>query len=260
MARKKLGFSLSGGGTRGIAHAGFLQAMEENGIVPDVISGCSMGAVVGGCYSAGVSTETMKTGFLRLTKKDLFDINFNILRSRSVFAGKKMKSLLSRYLGEQEIENLKIKYGCIATDLTSGKLVDLVDGDLVSAILASSAVPTVFAPVERNGSLLVDGGVLLRNPVKLAKKLGAEVIIGVDVLGSLKRAENCKKLMDVGMRTFSVIDNVYCAKLGTKTADLMIYPEIDDAEIFNFENLNVAYESGYKAGIDNAEEIKKLIK
>lgn len=260
MARKKLGFSLSGGGARGVAHAGFLQAMEENGIVPDVISGCSMGAVVGGCYSGGVSTETMKNFLLRLTKKDLLDLNFNVLRSRSVFAGKKMNSILTRYLGEQEIENLKIKYGCIATDLLSGKLVDLINGDLVSAIRASSAIPAVFAPVERNGSLLVDGGVLLRNPVKLAKKLGAEVIIGVDVLGGLKRAENCKKLLDVGMRTFSVIDNVYCAKLGTKTADLMIYPEINDVEIFNFENLNVAYESGYKAGLDNAEAIKKLIK
>ncbi len=259
MAKKKLGFSLSGGGARGVAHAGFLQAMEENGIVPDVISGCSMGAVVGGCYSAGIGTETLKNCLLRLTKKDILDMNFNFLKSRSIFAGKKMKALLSRYLGDSEIENLKIKYGCIATDLVSGKVVDLTEGDLVTAIQASAAIPTVFAPIERNGSLLVDGGVLLRNPVKLAKKLGADVVVGVDVMGKLKKADRYKRLLDVGMRTFSVIDNLYCAKLGTKTADLMVYPEVGDVEVFNFENLDTAYESGYKEGLNSVDSIKKLL-
>ena len=78
-------------------------------------------------------------------------------------------------------------------------------------------------------------------------------------MGNLKKADRYKRLLDVGMRTFSVIDNLYCAKLGTKTADLMVYPEVGDVEVFNFENLDTAYESGYKEGLNSVDSIKKLL-
>lgn len=259
MAKKKLGLSLSGGGARGVAHVGFLKALAENDIRPDVISGCSIGAVVGGCYSAGVTIEEMKNCLTKLTKRDLLDINFNLLRCRSIFAGKKMRRLLQKYIGKRNIENLDITYGCVATDLISGSLVNLTDGDLLSAVLASASIPTVFAPVEREGRLLVDGGVLLRNPVKLAKDLGADVVVGIDVLGKLTKTPKVDKIIDVGMRTFSVVDNVFCSKLGTKTADMMIYPQINDVRVFNFENLSSAYESGYDEGLNTVEKIRKLI-
>lgn len=259
MSKKKLGLSLSGGGARGVAHVGFLKALEDGGIKPDVVSGCSIGAVVGGCYCAGVTLDEMKSCLTRLTKKDLLDVNFNLLNHKSIFAGKKMRSLLQKYVGRRDIESLDVTYGCIATDLISGSLVNLVDGDLVSAILASASIPTVFAPVERDGCLLVDGGVLLRNPVKLAKDLGADVIVAVDVLGKLNKTPKVDKIIDVGMRTFSVIDNVFCSKLGTKMADLVIYPPVRDVKVFNFENLASAYQSGYEEGVSRIGTIKALI-
>ncbi len=256
---KKLGFSLSGGGAKGIAHAGFLKAMEENGIKPDVVTGCSMGAVVGGCYCAGVGLDELKNCLVKLTRKDLLDFNLNVFDRRGIFAGKKMLNLLKKYVGTRDIKNLNVTYGCIATDLISGKLVDLTSGDLALAIRASASIPAVFEPVDYNDKLLVDGGVLVRNPVKLAKKLGADVVVGVDVLGGLSNTYKCKKLFDVGMRTFSVIDNLYCAKLGTKTADLMIYPQIKNVETFNFKNLKLAYDAGYKIGLENVKNVKKLV-
>lgn len=259
MSKKKLGLSLSGGGARGIAHVGFLKALTENEIRPDVITGCSIGAVVGGCYSAGVSPDEMKNCLTKLTKKDLLDLNFNLLNCKSIFKGKKMRLLLQRYLGKRNIENLDITYGCVATDLISGSLVNLTDGDLVSAVLASAAIPTVFAPVERGNMLLVDGGVLLRNPVKLAKNLGADVVVAVDVLGKLDKTPKVDKIIDVGMRTFSVVDSVFCSKLGGKSADLMICPKIPEVRVFNFDNLSKAYEIGYDEGVNSVEKIKKLI-
>lgn len=258
--KKKLGFSLSGGGARGIAHAGFLQAMEENGIKPDVISGCSMGAVVGGCYAAGVSVKTLKNALIKLTQKDLLDFNLNLLKSRSVFSGKKMETLLRKYLGNKEIESLTPAFGCIAADLITGKTVDITDGDLVSSITASAAIPMIFKPVERNGKLLIDGGTILRNPLKLCKTLGADVIIGVDVIGKLPEVERLDGLLDIGMRTFSVIDGLFCGKIGLKYANLMVYPQMKNVSLFKFDNLKDAYESGYKAGLDSVEKIKALIK
>lgn len=259
MAKKKLGFSLSGGGARGIAHAGFLQAMEEADIKPQVITGCSMGAVVGGCYSAGVPTTTLKKVLCKMTKNDLLDLNINPLRNRSVFAGKKMQGLLEKYVGSKDIKDLPIVYGCIASDLISGKVVNLTQGDLVTAIKASACVPALFNPVETNGKLLVDGGLLLRNPIRLAKKLGADIIVGVDVIGALPDFACAKSIMDIGARSFTVIDNLYCAKLGVKSANLMVYPKLDGVSIFKFDNLKLAYERGYEAGKNSISQVEKLL-
>lgn len=260
MHNKKLGFSLSGGGAKGVAHAGFLKAMEENGVKPDIITGCSIGAIVGGCYSAGVDLKTLKNRLTELTKKDLLELNFNMLKSRSVFSNKKIVSLLKKHLGDKNIEDLDVTFGCIASDLISGKIINLTDGDLVSALVASSAIPIIFQPVEKDGKLLIDGGTVLRNPVKLCKSLGADIIIGVDVIGNLQREDNLKNLLDVGMRTFSVIDGLFCGKSGTKYADLMVFPKVESLAHFKFDNLKFAYDAGYTAGINNLDKIKKLIK
>lgn len=259
MSKKKLGFSLSGGGARGVAHAGFLQAMEENGIFPDVITGCSMGAIVGGCYSAGVSLKTLKNKLTKLTKKDLVDFNLGFVKSRSVFSCKKMRELLLKYVGKKDVEDLKTTFGCIATDLISGKLCDLTHGDTVSAVMASAAIPTVFEPVEIGDKLLVDGGVLVRNPIKLCRDLGADVVVAVDVMGKLNRNAVPNKFFDVGIRTFSVIDDAYCSQKDVKKADVMIYPETETIPIFDFKNLREAYESGYKEGLRRLQDVKKLI-
>ncbi len=259
MTKKKLGFSLSGGGARGIAHVGFLQAMEDNGIFPDVVTGCSMGAVVGGCYLAGVSLKTLKNKLTKLTKKELIDFNIGFMKNRSVFSCKKMRELLSKYVGKKDIEELNKPFGCIATDLICGTVCDLTRGDAVTAIMASAAIPTVFEPVEIGGKLLVDGGVLLRNPISLCRKLGADKVVGVDVIGELSVCAKPDRFFDVGVRTFSVIDDYYCKDKDVKRADLMVYPDTSDIPVFDFKNLTAAYESGYKEGVKKLVDVKQLI-
>lgn len=253
---KRIGFSLSGGGAKGVAHAGFLKAMEENNITPDIITGCSMGAVVGGCYACGVKIDHIIAQLTSLRRRDILDIDFNFVRRKSMFSGKKIQNMLQANLGDKDISELKIKFGCTATDLISGKLVEFTDGNIVDAVLASCAIPTIFAPVKKDDKLLVDGGVLERNPIKLAKKLGADVVVGVDVLGKKIECREPNNLMEVGMRAFSVIDYVYCNK---SKPDLMIYPDTQKTDMFSFTHLKDAYQSGYNEGIKSLDKIKKLL-
>lgn len=259
MKNKKLGFALSAGGGTGVAHVGFLQAMEENDLKPDVITGCSMGAVVGGCYAAGVSAKTLKKRILKLGKKDLLDLNINFFKARSLFSGKKINCILSEYIKDENIENLKTTFGCVATDLVSGKLVKIVSGNLLDALKASSAIPTIFDPVEKDGKILVDGGVLLRTPVKLCRALGADKVVAVDAIGKLRPVTSVTKLTDVGMRTFAVIDETYSSKREINSADIKIFPNTETASPFGFENLDKAYEAGYNEGLKFVSQIKKLL-
>lgn len=260
MEKIKLGFALSAGGGTGVAHVGFLQAMEENDIRPDVITGCSMGAIAGGCYAAGVSVKTLKNTITKLGKKEVLDLNIGFFRSRALFTGKKINALLTEYIKDKNIEDLKITFGCVATDLVEGKLVKLTSGNLVEALRASSAIPMVFEPVEKDGKILVDGGVLLRTPVKLCRALGADKVVAVDSIGKLRPARSINKLMDVGTRTFSIIDDVYASKREIKSADLAIFPNTEGASPFGFDNLKKAYDAGYEEGLKYADEIKKLLK
>ena len=105
---KKLGFALGSGGSRGVAHIGFLQAMQENGIEPDCIAGSSMGSVVGACYAAGMSVEEMKNVVFELKALDILDISGNVLKNQALFKSKKMRAKLGEYLGEKTFEELNI--------------------------------------------------------------------------------------------------------------------------------------------------------
>ena len=117
---KKLGFALGSGGSRGVAHIGFLQAMQENGIEPDCIAGSSMGSVVGACYAAGMSVEEMKNVVFELKALDILDISGNVLKNQALFKSKKMRAKLGEYLGEKTFEEW------LTTAPTPHSLVELI--------------------------------------------------------------------------------------------------------------------------------------
>ena len=257
---KKLALALGSGGARGVAHAGFLKALEENKIKPDIITGCSMGSIVGAGYASGMTATQIKNVLVNLKKADLFDITANPIKKCGLMAGKKMRSLLAKYLGEITFDQLKIPFGCVATDIITGKVVNLTSGNVVDSICASSAIPLAFPPVKIDSHLLVDGGVLERNPVKLAKKLGGDVIIAVDVLGELTENANYKNIFDVAFRMFVIQENTLTKKSHTKNADLVVIPELGNMSQFKVENQQLAYERGYEAGKKAIPQIKELLK
>ncbi len=259
---KKLGFALGSGGSRGVAHIGFLQAMQENGIEPDCIAGSSMGSVVGACYAAGMSVEEMKNVVFELKALDILDISGNVLKNQALFKSKKMRAKLGEYLGEKTFEELNIPYGCVSVDLVTGQTVEFTEKYAVAdCVQASSSIPGVFRPVKLDGMVLVDGGVRNRLPVKLVKKMGAEVVVAVDVLGELRRADKPLNIITVILRTVDIYDSqITEMKLKKDKPDLLIRPDMGDMSQYKVKNFEVAFDAGYKSGMENADKIKELLK
>lgn len=258
---KDLCFVLGSGGARGIAHVGFLQAMEDNGIKPNCIVGCSMGAVVGACYAAGVSPLKMKQVAESLKAGDIIDVAPNFLSKKGLLRSVKMQSRLEKLLGDVTFEGLQIPFECIAVDIISGKAVTLNTGRVEEAVRASSSIPLVFRPVIKNGMELVDGGTLIRVPVKNAEHFNAKAVIAVDVLGKVRPKEiPTKNIIDLALRSIDVNDGHHTANyLKENCPDVLLEPDLGDMSQYRIEKLSFAYEQGYKCGEDNVKAIKEVI-
>jgi NTE family protein len=176
----KLGIALGGGAALGLAHIGVLRVLERAGLAPGVVSGTSMGAVVGAAYAAGkldlleaLAREVNWRRVLRLTDFQL--------GGSGVLEGRAIERELRRHFGEQRIEDLPIPFAAVATDLGTGAAWTATAGDLVTAVRASISLPAVFAPVRVGDHLLVDGGLVANVPVAATRALGADIVVGVDV-------------------------------------------------------------------------------
>lgn len=263
--KKKLGLALGAGGARGVAHVGFLQALGEAGIRADCVAGCSMGSIVGACYCAGVPMETVYPIVTTLKLSKIATLNANILRACGLFRLTRARKLLEEYIGADTcFSDLAVPFRCVATDLISGKTVCFSEGNVIDAIIASSSVPGAFSPVEKDGMLLVDGGVIERVPVREVKAMGAEVIVAVDVLGDLVAAagEKPTNLIDAFLRYIDVIDTrVTKSKRRSrgKDIDLWLEPGLGKMNQYKVKDLQHAYEKGYELGKANIEKIASLI-
>ena len=257
--RKKIGFALGAGGSRGIAHIGFLKAMEEAGVKADLVSGCSMGSVVGAAYASGLSIEEMRHATNKLKFFDLF--SFAGLPG-GLIGTQKMRSLLIKHLGDIEFSALKIPFACIATDMVTQRLVEMNRGKVVDAVVASSSIPTIFTPTINGKQRLIDGGVLERVPVKLVKKMGADVVIAVDVLGGKPIREKCPGAMAMLLDVIDLMDNQNTRRYREENRsiiNLWIEPNLGDMSQYTFKNLDFAYERGYEAGKAALPKIKEII-
>lgn len=182
MSERKIGLVLSSGGARGTAHIGVLKVLEENGIVPDVIAGSSMGAQVGGAYAAGVAIDEMEAHWRSSSWKRVAKTLFPTIPWSGWSSGREVTRFLRDLFGDRRIEDLPIPYAAVATDLETGEAFPITSGPLAQAIRASLSVPGLFVPAWFEGRLLIDGGVTNPLPVDVARSLGADVVIAVDVL------------------------------------------------------------------------------
>lgn len=196
--RQKIGLVLSGGGARGIAHIGVMKALEEFGIVPDVVSGSSAGAIAGAFYCAGMSPdemlETMKaSGYIRNLRPG---IGFaGLIRSKSY------RGLYRKYLGEIEnFEDLKRRLHICVVNLNTGKEEYVSSGQLVDVIIASSAIPVIFTPIQIGDDVYSDGGIMNNFPIEPLESEACDVIIGVEV-NPIKKEKNVTSMKQVLERT-----------------------------------------------------------
>lgn len=184
MAMGKIGVALGGGAARGWAHIGVLRALAQAGIVPDIVAGTSIGAVVGGCYAAGRLDDL--EGFARdLTRRKVFgylDINFS---GSGLINGQKVVERLESKLADIQVEHVAPRFVAVATEFGSGQEIWLSHGSLVDAMRASYAIPGIFKPVNIDGRWLFDGALVNPVPVSVCRALGARYVIAINLNSDL---------------------------------------------------------------------------
>lgn len=275
-ARPKVALVLSGGGGRGASHVGVLKALEENKIPVDCIVGTSMGAIIGGLYASGMPPSEIERllnsvdwndlftdrpsrrdlSFRRKQiRKDLidFEVGFNkgkFILPKGLIAGQKLGFLLKSKtlsaINAESFDELPIPFRAVAADLETGEMVVLGRGNLAEAIRASMSIPGAFTPVEINSRVLVDGGVVRNLPIDVAKEMGADVIIAVNVSTPLEKLENLKTAVDITMQTLGIltIQNVKDQIKLLTDKDILITPELGDISTTDFSRSEEAIHIG----------------
>ncbi len=179
MAKTKIGLALGSGSARGWAHIGVIRALEEEGIKPDIVTGCSIGSLVGAAYASG-QLDTLQQWVSTLSFIDVVRL-LDVKMSGGLIEGASLMGSFSDKIAQLNIEELPIPYAAVATDLNNGREIWLQNGPLPDAVRASIALPGLFSPVEMNNHWLVDGGLTNPVPVSLCRAMGAEVIIAVNL-------------------------------------------------------------------------------
>ncbi len=257
---------LSGGGAKGVAHIGALKVIEQAGIPIDMVCGTSMGALVGGLYAMGYSTAFLdslvraqdwttllsdRTDPTNLTLRQREEQNTyvfirslageqsdrgGIIRGHNVTA--LLRSLTPDLPDSIDFDSLPIRFACVATDLVLGREVDMHSGDLVEAMRASMAIPGVFTPVRKGDMVLVDGGMSNNYPADLARKMGADVVIGVSVQDRVSRAENIDDAFAVMGQIISITSrNKFTDNI--KQSDIFIHVDVDGYGAASFTSSSV---------------------
>jgi NTE family protein len=180
--KPKVGIALGAGAARGWSHIGVLQELVSNGIVPDVVAGTSVGAVVGGCFAAG-KLQPLESFARALTRRQMFSLLDLSFSGSGLFSGSRLKTRLDRELANVRIEDMPIAFAAVATEVGSGHEVWLTRGSLVDAIRASYALPGLFEPIKLNGRWLFDGALVNPVPVAVCRALGADLVIAVNLIG-----------------------------------------------------------------------------
>lgn len=238
----KLGLALSGGGARGFAHFGVMQAMNEYGIKPDIISGTSAGAIAGAMLATERHPEECLHFFIH--KKMMHFARFTLSKS-GLMSMSKMKNHLQDFLQIQTFDDLKIPLVVTATDMTNATSVHFNQGELIPCVVASCSIPILFTPTRINGVNYVDGGVFMNLPVRPIREL-CETVIAVEI-NSIEQKRSAANMLHIAERSLhlSLASN---SRIDKKLADIVIAP--DNMIRFSLFDLNRAkeiYEQGYLA-------------
>ena len=282
--RPKVGLVLSGGGAKGLAHIGVLKVIDSLGIKVDYIGGTSMGAVVGGLYASGYTANQLDSIFSKIDvdallqdytpreSKSFYEkrndeiyaltLPFNNFKlglpsglSKGLYNFNLMSRLTQHVSDVRDFDKLPIPFLCIATDVETGEQIVLDEGILAQAIIASGALPTLYSPVEINGRLLIDGGVVNNYPIEELKNRGIDFIIGIDVQDGLKNREQLKDVTAVlsQINNFSMIEKMEGKRSLT---NIYIKPDIKGFSVVSFDK----GQEIIKKGNEKANEfIKELL-
>ena len=257
----KIGLALGGGGARGIAHLGVWQRLLELGIPIHCVAGTSIGAIMGAVFAAGRVDEALAWCTASSWKK-LPGLIFDRPTTKAIFSGRRVEKKLRQVIAAETFADLSMPYAAVATDLNTGEAVVMQDGDLISAVRASMSIPGVFRPVERDGRVLVDGGLVNSLPVSACRALGADVVIAVDVnpLEDPAVAKSFKKLhiMDVLVKTIGIFNyELTRRELAVNRPDVLIRPDVGQVLALDFRHVEPLVEIGRQAVDEKVVETLK---
>jgi NTE family protein len=285
-SRPRIGLALSGGGARGLAHIGVLKVIEEAGVPVDVVSGTSMGSIIGALYAMGYTPEAIERIALTTDWDDLLSdrlarnqlamknrkrddrylVSFPVMEGQvklpaGLSRGQEIYNLFARLswpaLEITDFRKLPRPFSCVATDIVSGEVVVLDRGSLPDALRASMAIPSVFTPARLGHRLLVDGGLKRNLPAEDAINLGADIVIGVDVGEALLPAEKLVTLVDILGQTIDLAREPDHQKQ-MRLCDILIVPETQDYSTLDFARAREFIRLGEQAARAHMSELRAL--
>ena len=287
LSRPKVGLVLSGGGAKGLAHIGVLKVIDSLGIQVDYIAGTSMGAVVGGLYASGYNANQLDSIFSAIDVDALIQdytprgaksfyekrndeiyaltLPFNNFRlglpsglSKGLYNFNLISRLTKHVSHIRDFDELPIPFLCIATDLETGEQILLDSGVLAQSIIASGAIPTLYNPVEINGKLHIDGGVVNNYPVEELKNRGVDFIIGVDVQDGLKARDQLEDVTSVlsQLNNFSMIEKMEGKR---RMTNIYIKPDTKGFSVVSFDNGQEIIKKGTEKAIEFINQLLPLV-
>lgn len=235
--RPTVGLALGSGAARGLAHIGVLEVLFSSRIPVDVIVGCSMGAVIGGCYAAGMAASELLEIGMSIDRREVFrHIDLTVPNRGGLISGTKMDALLEELTRGKTFEELRLPFACTAADINTGEEVVIEDGPIHKGIRASSSIPGVLQPVMHAGHALVDGGILNPIPANYLAALGVDVSIAVDVMPVLKPSPEqlgkAPSIVSTLINSFDIMGRLVAAPVACM-ATVVIRPQV--GEVFGAE-------------------------
>jgi len=241
--KPEYGIALSGGGARGLAHIGVLAALEKHGISPGLVSGSSMGAIVGSFYAAGVSTDEMLNIARNRKLNDLFEWSFK--KHGGMLSLKMLTQVLETYIPENTFESLKKKLFITVSNISSGQEEVISEGQLYQSVVASASIPIVFEPQVINGQTYVDGGLFNDLPVDpLVGKCQHIIASHVNYNGPNPDLTSIRAIAE---RVYRLAIYQHVHKNFSKCDYIIDPPELREHGIFDFKHIDRLYEIGYEA-------------
>jgi NTE family protein len=286
--RFRIGLALGGGASRGWAHIGVINALSELDIHPEIVCGCSIGAIVGASYVSG-NLESLENWVCSLSKVGLarfFELNLSL---NGFVDTEKLHEFFLQYVcrEQQAIEDMKSKFASVATDLETGREIWFTRGPLIDAVWASISLPGLFPPFQDQGRWLVDGGLVNPVPVSVCRALGADMVISVNLNGDIVGKHFVRKHHEQGLETETILDRVSKAVIKNPAApglfdaiagsiniaqdritrsrlagdppDIMLTPKLSDIGLLEFYRAREAIQEGRECVMRLLAEIQYVL-
>jgi len=256
--KPRIALVLGGGAARGFAHVGVIRELEQEKIPIDLVVGTSVGSLIGAIYAADLDSFDLEWTAFKLQKDDLLDYGvLSAVMGMGLARGDKLEEFVKSRVKVANIEDLRIPFAAVATDLNWGTKVVLDRGSVARAVRASSAIPGVFQPVQHMGKILVDGGVVDNIPISVARAKGADIVVAVDISENVGNT-NITNLVDVMIQATNIMFALNVAH-SKKDADVLIAPKVGDVGMLDFTQKKRCMQAGIEAARAAAPAIRGAV-